>query len=83
MSVKSAPLAALAFAYKMNGLEGAPSIVRSTRPEFGDLQCNDMMRLAKSTGRNPRVLAAAVAEAIPNTFSRMCPSPALVSSISG
>ncbi|MBM7045503.1 arginine--tRNA ligase [Rhizobium lusitanum] len=68
MSVKSAPLAALAFAYKMNGLEGAPSIVRSTRPEFGDLQCNDMMRLAKSTGRNPRVLAAAVAEAIPNTF---------------
>ncbi len=63
MSVKSAALAALASAYELNGLEAAPSIVRSTRPEFGDLQCNDMMRLAKSAGKNPRMLAVAVAEA--------------------
>ncbi|PYE30016.1 arginyl-tRNA synthetase [Rhizobium sp. PP-F2F-G38] len=68
MSVKSAALAALAFAYEMNGLKAAPSVVRSTRPEFGDLQCNDMMRLAKSAGRNARVLAAEVVEAIPSTF---------------
>lgn len=63
MSVKSAALAALASAYELNGLKADPSIVRSTRPEFGDLQCNDMMRLAKSVGKNPRALAAAVAEA--------------------
>lgn len=68
MSVKSAALAALAFAYEMNGLKAAPSVVRSTRPEFGDLQCNDMMRLAKSAGRNPGVLASEVVEAIPSTF---------------
>ncbi|SFF89510.1 arginine--tRNA ligase [Ensifer sp. OV372] len=58
MSVKSAALAALARAYELNGLKAEPSIARSTRPEFGDLQCNDMMRLAKSAGRNPRELAA-------------------------
>ncbi len=63
MSVKSAALAALARAYELNGLKAEPSIARSTRPEFGDLQCNDMMRLAKSAGRNPRELAAEVAEA--------------------
>ncbi|ASP87128.1 arginine--tRNA ligase (plasmid) [Sinorhizobium meliloti] len=50
------------------GLKAAPSVVRSTRPEFGDLQCNDMMRLAKSAGRNPGVLASEVVEAIPSTF---------------
>ncbi|MBP2444578.1 arginine--tRNA ligase [Rhizobium leguminosarum] len=61
MSVKSAALAALASAYKLNGLEAAPSIVRSTKPEFGDLQCNDMMPLAKATGKNTRALAASVA----------------------
>ena len=68
MSVKSAALAALAFAYEMNDLKAAPSVVRSTRPEFGDLQCNDMMRLAKSTGRNPGVLASEVVDAVPSTF---------------
>ncbi|UDF29995.1 UNVERIFIED_ORG: arginine--tRNA ligase [Roseateles sp. XES5] len=67
MSVKSAALAALAFAYETNGLDAAPSIVRSTRPEFGDLQCNDMMRLAKAAGRNPAALASEIAEAIPRT----------------
>lgn len=67
MSVKSAALAALALAYDINGLDAAPSIVRSTRPEFGDLQCNDMMRLAKAAGRSPRALAADIAGAIPRT----------------
>ncbi|OHV23683.1 arginine--tRNA ligase [Rhizobium sp. RMa-01] len=63
MSVKSAALAALASAYKLNGLEAAPSVVRSTKPEFGDLQCNDMMPLAKAAGKNARELAASVASA--------------------
>jgi arginyl-tRNA synthetase len=63
MSVKSAALAALGRAYAQCGLDAAPSITRSTRPEFGDLQCNDMMRLAKAVGRNPRALAAEVAQA--------------------
>ena len=62
MSVKSAALAALSSAYADLGLDAAPSIVRGTKPEFGDLQCNDMMRLAKSLGKNPRDLAASVAE---------------------
>ncbi len=62
MSVTSAALTALASAYELIGIDASPAIVRSTRPEFGDLQCNDMMRLAKSVGRNPRALAADVAE---------------------
>lgn len=61
MSVKSAALAALASSYELNGLDAVPSIVRATKPEFGDLQCNDIMRLAKASGRNPRELASAVA----------------------
>lgn len=64
MSVTSAALTALASAYELIGIDASPAIVRSTRPEFGDLQCNDMMRLAKSAGRNPRALAAEVAEAV-------------------
>jgi len=63
MSVKSAALAALSAAYQLNGLEATPSVVRSSRPEFGDLQCNDMMGLAKSAGLDPRQLAAKVADA--------------------
>jgi arginyl-tRNA synthetase len=66
MSVKSAALAALASSYEMNGLEAVPTIVRATKPEFGDLQCNDMMRLARAAGQNPRELATAVAEAARN-----------------
>ncbi|MGR9240317.1 arginine--tRNA ligase [Rhizobium leguminosarum] len=66
MSVKSAALAALASAYKLNGLEAVPSVVRSTKPEFGDLQSNDMMRLAKATRKNARELAASVAAAACN-----------------
>ncbi|MGO7718829.1 hypothetical protein, partial [Rhizobium johnstonii] len=62
MSLKSAALAALASAYELNGLEAGPCVVRSARPEFGDLQCNDVMRLAKSAGKNPRLLAAEVTE---------------------
>ena len=54
MSVKSAALTALASAYELNGLEAAPSVVRSTKAEFGDLQCNDMMRLAGNAGKKPR-----------------------------
>ncbi len=63
MSVKSAALAALASSYELNGLEAEPTIVRATKPEFGDLQCNDIMRLAKAAGKNPRELASAVAGA--------------------
>jgi arginyl-tRNA synthetase len=63
MSVKSAALAALASSFELNGLETEPTVVRATKPEFGDLQCNDLMRFAKAAGRNPRELAAAVAEA--------------------
>lgn len=66
MSVKSAALAALASSYELNGLEAVPTIVRATKPEFGDLQCNDMMRLAKVAGKNPRELAAAVADGAKN-----------------
>lgn len=60
MSVKSAALAALSSAYADLGIESAPTIARATKPEFGDLQCNDMMRLARSLGKNPRDLAASV-----------------------
>ncbi|NTF17624.1 arginine--tRNA ligase [Agrobacterium rubi] len=67
MSVKSAALAALSSAYKQIGLEATPLIVRATKPEFGDLQCNDMMRLAKTLGKNPRELAAEVAAACGNS----------------
>lgn len=63
MSVKSAALAALASSYELNGLEAVPTIVRATKTEFGDLQCNDIMRLAKAAGKNPRELASAVAGA--------------------
>ncbi len=63
MSIKSAALAALAHAYELNGLQAVPSVVRSTRPEFGDLQCNDVMPLAKASGQNPRALAGKIAEA--------------------
>lgn len=68
MSIKSAALAVLTVAYQMNGIKASPCVVRSTRSEFGDLQCNDMMRLAKSAGKNPRVLASEVVEAIRNTL---------------
>lgn len=70
MSVKSAALAALASSYELNGIEAIPFIVRSTKPEFGDLQCNDMMRLGKAMGLNPRALALAVVTGIDDkTFS--------------
>jgi arginyl-tRNA synthetase len=61
MSVKSAALDALSSAFSLLGLQDSPSIVRSTKPQFGDLQCNDMMRLGKALGRNPRELASDVA----------------------
>ncbi|RUM17818.1 arginine--tRNA ligase [Rhizobium phaseoli] len=66
MSVKSAALAALTSAYELNGLEAVPSVIRSTKTEFGDLQCNEMMRLAKATGKNTHELAASVAAAARN-----------------
>nr|WP_321984763.1 arginine--tRNA ligase [uncultured Lichenicoccus sp.] len=34
---------------------------RASRPELADLQCNGVMPLAKTTGRNPRELAAGIA----------------------
>lgn len=61
MSVKTAAVAALTSAFDLAGLTCTPNIVRSTRAEFGDLQCNDVMQIAKSMGRNPRELAAEVA----------------------
>ncbi|MBB5666423.1 arginyl-tRNA synthetase [Rhizobium leguminosarum] len=66
MSMKSAALAALASAYRLNGLEAVPSIVRATKPEFGDLQCNDIMRLTKAAGKTTRELATSIAVAARN-----------------
>ena len=38
--------------------------VPATKPEFGDFQCNAAMALGKAAKRNPRDLAAAVAESL-------------------
>lgn len=38
--------------------------VPATKPEFGDFQCNAAMALGKAARRNPRDLAAAVAEGL-------------------
>lgn len=64
MSIKSAALAALEAAFLSSGLIHIPSLFRSSRPEFGDLQCNDVMSLARTAGRNPREIASAVVEAV-------------------
>ena len=37
-------------------------VVPATDPKFGDYQCNDALKLAKSLRRNPREVGAAVAE---------------------
>lgn len=43
--------------------EGVRS-VPATKPEFGDFQCNAAMALGKAAKRNPRDIAAAVAESL-------------------
>ncbi len=52
-----------AFAAASLSVEGVRS-VPATRPEFGDFQCNAAMALGKAARRNPRDLAAAVAETL-------------------
>ena len=52
-----------AFAAASLPVEGVRS-VPATRPEFGDFQCNAAMALGKAAKRNPRDLAAAVAETL-------------------
>ncbi|WP_237478969.1 arginine--tRNA ligase [Lichenibacterium dinghuense] len=52
-----------AFARASLPVEGVRS-VPATRPEFGDFQCNAAMALGKAAKRNPRDLAAAVAETL-------------------
>ena len=45
--------------------EGSDPVIRlSTKPEFGDYQCNASMGLAKRVGRNPRELATELIEAV-------------------
>ncbi|MCP4757971.1 MAG: arginine--tRNA ligase [Planctomycetes bacterium] len=44
---------------------GSDPVIRvSTKPEFGDYQCNASMGLAKQTGRKPRELAAELIEVV-------------------
>ena len=50
-----------AFAAASLPVEGVRS-VPATRPEFGDFQCNAAMALGKAAKRNPRDIAASVAE---------------------
>ncbi len=53
----------LAEAFAAGGLptEGART-ARAARPELADLQCNGAMALGKSLGRNPRDIAAGIAD---------------------
>lgn len=39
-------------------------VVRSTKPEFGDLQINSALQLAKPLGQKPRDIAAKIADAV-------------------
>lgn len=64
MSITSAASSALAASFLQNGFAANPLLVRSTKPEFGDLQCNDIMGLAKKAGHNPREMAAGIAAAV-------------------
>ncbi len=52
-----------AFAAAALPVDGVRS-VPATRPEFGDFQCNAAMALGKAAKRNPRDLAAAVADTL-------------------
>ncbi len=54
-------LLADAFAAGSLPIEGARA-ARAARPELADLQCNGAMALGKALGRNPRDIAAEVAE---------------------
>ncbi|WP_256081421.1 arginine--tRNA ligase [Massilia sp. YIM B04103] len=50
-------------AFRACGLpDGFARAARASRPEWGELQCNGALPLAKSLGRPPREIAAAVAE---------------------
>lgn len=40
------------------------AVVRSTKPEFGDLQINSALQLAKPLGQKPRDIAAKIADAV-------------------
>lgn len=64
MTIVKAAKAALDSAFIANALNPSPPLVRATRPEFGDLQCNAIMSAAKASGRNPRDLATAVVASI-------------------
>lgn len=64
MAFSATPLAALATAFEALGIHDRPSLVRATKPEFGDFQCNDMLRLAKLLGRNPKDLATELAATV-------------------
>jgi arginyl-tRNA synthetase len=46
------------------GLSAEPAFVRAAKPEFGDLQTNAALQLAKSLGKKPRDIAADIAAAI-------------------
>ena len=59
----------LAAAFAACGLPaGTARATRAARPELADLQCNGAMGLGKSLGRNPRDIAAMIADRL-----RACP----------
>jgi len=45
-------------------LPGALEVVRATKPEFGDLQCNAALPLAKPLKKKPREIAQPIADAL-------------------
>jgi arginyl-tRNA synthetase len=72
MTIVKAAKAALSSAFSLHGIDVDPMVVRATRPEFGDLQCNAIMAAAKHAGRNPRELAVSVVAAIdPELFGEI------------
>jgi arginyl-tRNA synthetase len=64
MTIVKAVQAALESAFSLHAPGASPILVRATRSEFGDLQCNGVMAAAKRAGRNPRELAQEIASSV-------------------
>jgi arginyl-tRNA synthetase len=70
MTIVKAAKAALESAFSHHAIDVDPILVRATRAEFGDLQCNSIMAAAKRAGSNPRDLASSIAAAVdPSLFA--------------
>ena len=68
MKLKTALDQIIKEAFSQAGIEAAPmSVTEAGKPEFGDYQFNGAMALAKQLGKNPRQIAAEIAEKIDTT----------------